>query len=92
MGGATRRDSGGSASEAAQLSAERFEQYPSGPRLLAMSLAQLGRKEEAARALAHFLNLSPGHTLASARHSYPLRQRADLEHFLDGLAKAGLPA
>jgi adenylate cyclase len=78
--------------EAAQLSAERFEQYPSGPRFLAMSLAQLGRKEEAARALAHFLNLSPGHTLASARHSYPPRQRADLEHFLDGLAKAGLPA
>jgi hypothetical protein len=29
--------------------------------------------------------------LASARHSYPLRQRADLEHFLDGLVKAGLP-
>jgi adenylate cyclase len=78
--------------EAAQLSVERFEQYPSGPRFLAMSLAQLGRKEEAARALTHFLNLSPGHTLASARHSYPLRQRADLEHFLDGLVKAGLPA
>jgi hypothetical protein len=44
------------------------------------------------RALAHFLNLSPGHTLAAARHSYPFRQQADLEHFLDGLAKAGLPA
>jgi adenylate cyclase len=78
--------------EAARLSTERFEQYPSGPRFLAMALAQLGREEEAARALARFLTLSPGHTLAAARNSYPFRHEADVQHFLGGLAKAGLPA
>ncbi len=77
--------------EAAQVSVERFAQYASGHRFLAMALAQLGREDDAQRALARFLMISPDHTLRSARHSYPFRQEADLEHYLDGLRKAGLP-
>jgi adenylate cyclase len=77
--------------EAARLSLERFEQYPSGPLILAMALAQLGRKAEAERALAYLLNLAPGYTFEAVRHARPFQHEADLAFFVDGLRKAGLP-
>ena len=77
--------------EAARLSVERFAQYASGHRFLAMALAQLGREEDAHKALEKFLELSPNHTLRAARHSFPFRHKANLAHFLDGNRKAGLP-
>ncbi|MBV9553882.1 MAG: hypothetical protein JO032_13955, partial [Alphaproteobacteria bacterium] len=77
--------------EAARLSLERFEQYPSGPLILAMALAQLGRKTEAERALAYLLDLAPGYTFEAVRHARPFQHEADLEFFVEGLRKAGLP-
>lgn len=79
------------AAEAAGQAVERFPWYASTLRWHSMALAQLGRDDEARRALSRFLDLTPQYTLRTARHSYSFLRQVDLDHFLDGLRKAGLP-
>lgn len=60
-------------------------------RLLAASLAQLGRLEEARREAEMFLVTNPHFRISYWAASQPFRDRAALDHFLDGYQKAGLP-
>jgi adenylate cyclase len=76
--------------EKAHLAIQRYSQYPSAHRWLAVSLAQSGRTDEARQALAKFLEISPG-SREAARRAYLFKQESDLAHYLEGLEKAGLP-
>ncbi len=49
------------------------------------------RVDEARAALAEMLRLSPGITVKATREQIPYKDPADLERYLDGLRKAGLP-
>lgn len=60
--------------------------------VLAASLAQLDRKSEAKAAVEALLVLDSGLTLTSLKNRFPIAGYRNLERFLDGLAKAGLPA
>jgi TolB-like protein len=56
------------------------------------SLGQLGRAAEARASLARCQSLlSPGLTLRAYAEAEPYRERAGIDHLLDGLRKAGLP-
>ncbi len=65
---------------------------PGGYRSLVASLGHLGRADDACVALEKLLELLPKLTIAQARESLPIKHEVDLEHYLDGLRKAGLPA
>jgi TolB-like protein/Tfp pilus assembly protein PilF len=60
-------------------------------RLLAASLAQLGRMEEAKAEAAQFLAIHPSFSISRWGKTQPFRKSADLAHFLEGYRKAGLP-
>lgn len=64
--------------------------FPGGPRLLAASLAQLGQRGEARRALDQLLRLMPGMQVDDVRRQVPFKKAGDMERYLDGLRKAGL--
>ncbi len=59
--------------------------------IAAATLAQLGRLEEAAEYLEKFLEGRPGTTAANYRRVQPYRNPAHVDHFMEGLMKAGLP-
>ena len=65
--------------------------FPGGHRLLASIYGRIGRVDEAQAALDRFSRLVPGQTVESARTQLPFKRPEDLERFLDGLRKAGLP-
>jgi tetratricopeptide (TPR) repeat protein len=56
----------------------------------AAALAQLGRLDEARRHIAEALRLNPGYTQRVFASEEP-GQPSDMEHWLDGLRKAGMP-
>jgi adenylate cyclase len=58
---------------------------------LAASYAQAGRIDEARNALAEWLRLSPETTAAGIRDHMPWQRPEDMELYLDGLCRAGLP-
>jgi adenylate cyclase len=58
----------------------------------AAAYAHAGRLEDARREVTAFLAAKPGATLALVAAAEPYAQPALLEHLLDGLRKAGLPA
>jgi TolB-like protein/Tfp pilus assembly protein PilF len=60
-------------------------------RLLAASLAQLGRLEEAKVEARRFLAINPNFSIQHWASIVPFRHDADRQHFIDGYAKAGLP-
>jgi len=78
------------AKRVAGLGVQRFPWYASAHRWHAMALAQLGRANEAAEAWDAFVRLSPSFNLAAAERSYNFRLKSDLDHYLEGLRKAGL--
>ena len=57
---------------------------------LAAALAQAGQPVDAEWEIEQVLAVNPEFSLEHARTTYPFRRRADLEHFLNGLRKAGL--
>jgi adenylate cyclase len=59
---------------------------------LAAAFALAGRLEEARREMAQLLALKPDASCALFRAAEPYADDALLEHLLDGLRKAGLPA
>ena len=61
-------------------------------RVLASSLAHLGRIDEARAAVARLRELAPNVTVSGLRERWPLRNREVLENILEGLDRAGLPA
>jgi len=58
---------------------------------LAASYAQLGRLSEARATVKRVLALDPNATVAKWGAQQPYKNPADLEHYKDGLRKAGLP-
>ena len=62
-----------------------------GHRVLAAALGQLERLDEARLAGEQVLRLVPDTTLTGTKNQFPLRRESDLERFLDGLRKAGIP-
>jgi hypothetical protein len=62
-----------------------------GRRMLAASYAHLGKMDEAREQARQVLNLYPDFTISRWRHRPPYRDQAALEHFIEGLRKAGLP-
>ncbi len=78
--------------EAAVASLRREETYRTmSRRLLAASLAQLGRMEEARREAEMFLLTSPHFTITHWADTQPFRDDATRAHFVEGLRLAGLP-
>lgn len=59
-------------------------------RLLAASLTQLGRVEEARAGIPALLAVAPGYTVAAAARHSAFRSPTQ-ERYLDGLRRAGLP-
>jgi adenylate cyclase len=60
-------------------------------RILAASYAQLGKEEDARRHAQKILAINPSFSLTRFKAKIPYREDADRAHFLEGLAKAGLP-
>jgi len=60
-------------------------------RILAASLAQLGRMEEAQAEAAQFLAAHPHFSIQHWGNTQPFQREADRQHFFDGYLKAGLP-
>ena len=60
-------------------------------RLLAASLAQLGRDREAEEISRMYLASNPNFSVAHWANGQPFLDNADREHFVDGFIKAGLP-
>lgn len=54
------------------------------------ALGHLGRSEEAAACRADVYRIEPRFSLAAFRAGCPLRQERDLEHYVEGLRRAGL--
>ena len=78
---------------AEQASEERPE-FPPCHRLMASAYGQLGRATEAQRAVARLRDLMPNLTVAVMTKNLvqlPFKREADLERYVDGLRKAGLP-
>jgi tetratricopeptide (TPR) repeat protein len=60
-------------------------------RILAAALARLGRIEEARREAGAFLASNPNFSIAQWARTQPFRRQEDLQLFVDGYRKAGLP-
>jgi adenylate cyclase len=75
--------------ELARLAVQRAPNYPLSHRTLASALAQLGRLDEARKALDAFLALSPNYSAETARHAVPFRRDEDFGHYMEGLRIAG---
>ena len=60
-------------------------------RLLAASLAQLGRIDEAKHEATQFLLAHPHFSASRWARTQPFLRASDLQHFIDGYIKAGLP-
>ena len=71
---------------------ERMREPPVDPLLfLAGSYAQVGDLTEAQAAVKRVLALDPEATVAKFAAQQPYKNPDDLEHYKDGLRKAGLP-
>ena len=60
-------------------------------RILAASLAQLGRMDEAREEARQFLEINPGFLACRWAATQPFNRHEDRQHFVDGYLKAGLP-
>jgi hypothetical protein len=58
---------------------------------VAASCGHLGRLEEAKAAIDHYHSLQPALPLFEHALQEPFKNKADLDHLLEGLRKAGLP-
>jgi adenylate cyclase len=67
------------------------EPYPHYYRRLAVGYAHLGRIEEARAALAKYRKGEPQASIEFLVETMPFKRREDLDRFLDGMRKAGLP-
>ncbi len=61
-------------------------------RILAASLAQLGRSAEAQEEARQFLGSNPHFSIQHWARTQPFRHEADRQHFIDGYVRAGLPS
>jgi tetratricopeptide (TPR) repeat protein len=59
--------------------------------VLAAALGHAGRIDEGKRVVDELLRLRPDYSRALVERSMPFKRREDLDHFIEGLRKAGLP-
>ena len=76
----------------ADRSLELNDRYIQAVGFKAASLAQLGRAEEARVAIEEFLEHFPGMTAARYRTRFNFKNESDVDHYMEGLIKAGMPA
>jgi len=79
------------AAEWARKSLQINPDFPSGLQFLASVFGLMGRIGEARATLDQYLRLVPGQTVETVRSQFPLKRPEDMERYLDGLRKAGLP-
>jgi len=77
------------AAEAAEAAIRSYPDYPGPYRWLAAALGQAGRAEEAKKALARAIAVSPTSFSSSVRNRLPWLRSEDHDHMLHGLRKAG---
>jgi len=77
--------------ELAKRSVSLYPDWDSTYWLLIPAYVQLGRLDEARKAMAKLETLSPGSTVSGFRRRLPIRNQATLEMVLEGLRQAGLP-
>jgi tetratricopeptide (TPR) repeat protein len=78
--------------ESAVVTLRNEDTYRTGSRrILAASLAQLGRLEEARQEAEMFMLSNPHFTIGHWASTQPFRDEAMRAHFIDGYLKAGLP-
>jgi adenylate cyclase len=85
------RDYDGAAALAREV-LQRNPHFSQARNLLAATYAHMGRVEDAAWEITELMMLAPGLTLDSERRRLPFTRADDLEHYLDGLTRAGLKA
>ena len=79
------------AAECAKRATRQNENLAPAYFILAAASAHLGRKTDARVALAAALAINPGMTLRQLPNCYPLSRLKNLDSYLGGLRKAGLP-
>ena len=77
--------------EFARQAIRHNENLGSGYFILAAALAHLGNEGEAKKALAAALNINSGMTITTFQENYHVARFKNLDAYLDGLRKAGLP-
>jgi len=80
----------GSYSEAAHVLEKKDSPYHYNFGQLAACYGQLGRKEEATECWARYLAGNPLATIASVGEANAYKNQSDLDHWTEGLRKAGL--
>jgi adenylate cyclase len=65
--------------------------YVNGYKPLIAALGHLGRRKEALGQIRALLSIEPAFTVDRFEQTYPFTQRADLEHYAEGLRRAGAP-
>ena len=70
---------------------ERNSNFSGGRLLLAAILGQLGREEDANWEAEEILALKPDFSITSERQQVLYKRPQDLDRYLEGLRKAGLP-
>ena len=75
-----------------EAAVNRNPQFPMAHQLLAATYAHLGRIEDAEWEAGELLTLLPDFTLSAERARAPYKRQEDLEFYIEGLRKAGLPA
>jgi adenylate cyclase len=69
----------------------RAPDHQYGHAFLAATYAQLGQSEDARAEAAKVLLLNPNYTIGKQKEVSILKRQEDVDHFVDGLRKAGLP-
>ena len=75
--------------------ANRALRQPNAPRnpyfVLVIALSHLGRAEVLREAADALFKISPGVSISNIRDSIPFKRKEDIELWVDGLRKAGVP-
>ena len=75
----------------AKKALQENSELPAGHELLVASCGQLDRPREAKAALAGLFGVQPGATLEAMKRRLQIKNAVDLDRFLEGLRKAGVP-
>jgi len=81
----------GAAIETANRAIRANPKYPNPYRWRAAALGQLGRIEEAKRALEEAIAIAPASFDMYVKENVPWRRPEDYAHMIEGLRKAGMP-
>ena len=75
----------------AEQAVQGLPDYVQAKGVMAATLAQLGRTDEALRYMDGFLSQLPGTTADRYRKAFRFKNQAYVDHYIEGLIKAGMP-